>query len=1002
MRILLLGASLLLAVSSLAQAPDVAGKAFQSKSAYQTFLRTTGGDWVAQWNPATLTPSAIYGTGLPLANWHENTLEHARSHANQVLVQYRDLLGLGTSEFRESIGARMGRTWSFVFDQYFRGLPVIGGRADVRIHMTGAVSMMGSTAFPIPADFNITPALTEELARAIAWGALEQAPTGVAQPGLPRNPQLVIWGDAGAADIAPFALAWEVPISNVDRQGAGPIGRYYVDAKTGAVLHYRTDKHECGSAFCANAHHGAARSEAVGPATPLAAPVPTTVTVMGWTRTGNDAFSALVNVPLQGIVVSVPGIGTRTTDSNGEFTIDIAAPVTIAVTTLDGTHHAPITGANNPAGNFLVNPGVNSTIQLLTAAATTYEAAHTTTAYWVDRTNEFCRVILGNSAQLNTASTITPRVNIASTCNAYYTGNTINFYSAGGGCSNTAFSTVIAHEWGHGLDERYGGIANSYAEGLSEGWGDIIALYLVDSPILGSGFQTAGVGIRNGMNTRLWPYSSATAPHPAGEVWMGFAWRLRENLRASLGAAVALPLSNDIVIGSIVANATTRVNAVLEVFIADDDDANLNNGTPHYAELSAAAIAKGIAYPPILVASIAHTPLGNTTVRLTPRKVDCTAASIGAGSVTQVRLHYNAGAGNVIRNMHPNGGPNGYRAMLPGLLSGSVAYHIEAVHSSGPTVRLPVTGEYSYIVDAAASGPFTQFWAHNFDGSNAGWTSAQVLTQNDWQVGDPAGRSGTSEGVTWADPQTAASAPNCYSNDLGNTIGTQAWNGSYAANVENYLRSPVLNCTGRTGVTLRFKRWLTVEEGLYDQATIRVNGIQVWQNPQSGHLRDTVWTTVEYSIPMADNNAAVQIEWRLKSDQALQLGGWNIDDIEVGERYIAPLEAELRMLPEQAVQLAPLTLTVQTQGGSKPFLLIIGDTGGPTFIAGVPTLLVGGAYVTLFDWTDAAGAFNLGFGAPPVASSLGTIWYTQVLTFNGANTSLVTSNQFQNLFTLTP
>ena len=65
-------------------------------------------------------------------------------------------------------------------------------------------------------------------------------------------------------------------------------------------------------------------------------PVPTTVTLMAWTRTGQDAFSALVNVPLPGVVLNVPGIGNRTTDQNGEFTIDISSPVNITVGALDG------------------------------------------------------------------------------------------------------------------------------------------------------------------------------------------------------------------------------------------------------------------------------------------------------------------------------------------------------------------------------------------------------------------------------------------------------------------------------------------------------------------------------------------------------------------------------------------------------------------------------------------------------------------------------------------
>ena len=138
------------------------------KAALAAFRAEQGGNWVVQWHPATGTPSAIYGTGLALAGWTENSLAHARLHANQLLTTHRDLLGLGTSDFRESIGARMGRSWSFTFDHYFRGLPVIDGRADIRINMIGVVAMLGSRAWPIPANFGIAPRIGDDVATAVA------------------------------------------------------------------------------------------------------------------------------------------------------------------------------------------------------------------------------------------------------------------------------------------------------------------------------------------------------------------------------------------------------------------------------------------------------------------------------------------------------------------------------------------------------------------------------------------------------------------------------------------------------------------------------------------------------------------------------------------------------------------------------------------------------------------------------------------------------------------
>ncbi|MCC7064589.1 MAG: hypothetical protein IT456_17375, partial [Planctomycetes bacterium] len=665
------------------------------------------------------------------------------------------------------------------------------------------------------------------------------------------------------------------------------------------------------------------------------------------------------------------------------------------VGTLDGRHHNPLVGANAPSGVFPITPGVNSTIQLLTAAATTNEGAHTTTSYWVDVTNEYCRRILGNSSQLNTASNITATVNIASTCNAYYTGNTINFYQAGGGCANTAFSTVISHEWGHGLDDRYGGISNNSGDGLSEGWGDIIGCYIMDSPNLGQGFQTAGVALRSGNNTKL--YGSQTEVHAAGEIWMGFAWKYRENLRAAFGTPAALQISEDTVIASIVADATTQANAVIEVFVADDDDGNLANGTPHYAQLSAAAITKGMPYPQIQVASVNTTPLANTSVRLSPRLVTATAAPVSSGSITQVRLVYNSGSGSQTRIMVPNGALNGYRGMLPGILSGSVTYHVEATHSSGTIVRSPASGEYTYVVSVPPSGPFVGFFSETFDAGAVGWTTGTTSgVGNDWQRGVPNGKSSTVSGVFWSDPTAAASTGSVYGTDLG--AGTS--NGRYPNNINYYLRSPVINCSGRTGVTLRFKRWLTVEEGIYDVASISVNGVQVWANQQNGNLVDSAWTTVEYAIPAADNNSAVQVEFRLQTDAGLNLGGWNIDNFELGTRFTTPLNAELTMRPEQATAGTPINVAVTTQGGPKLFYLVLGDSTGPTLFPGVPPILVGGSFFTAFPAvTDGAGSYATSFPAPNAGATTGVIWYSQVVTLDATNTSIVTSNQWLNLFT---
>src|SRR5262245_46865732 len=200
----------------------------RDNGAFAAFVQRNGGTWWTRWCPATGTPMEIFGTGLPIAGWR-NTPEDARRQANAALVAHAQLLGLGDDEFRESIGATFGNVWSFTFEQYHRGIPVIGGRADVRINRSGRIAFLGSRAFAVAADQRVGPVIASEQAELAAWlalGKVRQQPL----PGDRRTTRLVLWADAESQVLAKVALCWEVPVDALDGNGDGPIGRYYVDA----------------------------------------------------------------------------------------------------------------------------------------------------------------------------------------------------------------------------------------------------------------------------------------------------------------------------------------------------------------------------------------------------------------------------------------------------------------------------------------------------------------------------------------------------------------------------------------------------------------------------------------------------------------------------------------------------------------------------------------------------------------------------------------------------
>jgi|688.fasta_scaffold662681_1 hypothetical protein len=74
---------------------DYRQSAWLQSEPWQQFLARHGGSWRVEWNPATSTPKAVWGSGIALDGWRENSLEAARQHANRVLLDQRELLGLG-------------------------------------------------------------------------------------------------------------------------------------------------------------------------------------------------------------------------------------------------------------------------------------------------------------------------------------------------------------------------------------------------------------------------------------------------------------------------------------------------------------------------------------------------------------------------------------------------------------------------------------------------------------------------------------------------------------------------------------------------------------------------------------------------------------------------------------------------------------------------------------------------------------------------------------------
>ncbi|HEV8112452.1 MAG TPA: hypothetical protein VGR31_06720 [Planctomycetota bacterium] len=749
------------------------------------------------------------------------------------------------------------------FHQEIGGVRVVGGYVNVLFDANGAMLSVQSTGLTDLARFATQPTVDAARALALARAAF-LADSGLAAASV-DGPTLVIRQELREKR-RQGVLAWQID-ARAEVDGAQPEGfRYWIDARDGRVLSRESTVHNFDV-------HGTVTSNATPGLLPDVAGNPPT------------------QQPMKYMLVTSAS-GNATTDANGNFNIaGVNAPLAVTFT-YNGTfnHVVNTAGANysltqtlpaNQANAVQLNvpPGGNVTSQANAFLG-------------VDHLRDWVRSVDPGDGTADFVATA--NVNLNQTCNAYYDGVSINFYAPGGGCPNTCYSTVISHEQGHWLNDFYG--TGNGPDGMGEGNADVWAMYSWETPVVAQDFFGPGTFIRTGLNTRQYCGDNNPAcygeVHADGEVWMGAAWKVRAHLQTTNGNAAGGAIANGIFLGWMNAFDQGQIHSIIETqwLTLDDDDGNLGNGTPHIADINQGFVDQG--FPPFIppyLSFTAVTEIPDQTCEASSYPVSATVVANSSPPITSTTLVWRVNGGGFNNVPMTNTSGNDWTGSIPSQPSPArVQYYISATDSAAHTLTYPAnapTGLISFTIGL----PLTRF-TDNFEtvGDN-GWTHGSVgdtaNNQDEWQHGSPLGRSGSSFGVAWSDPAVAGGGTRCWGIDLG--IGST--DGAYAQQVHPYLRSPVINLAGAFGTRLRFKRWLTVEQGIYDQARILVNGNQVWTNPVMGHTVDTAWSTQEIDISaFADNNAAVTIQFDLRSDGGLELGGWQIDDVVVLSYTSAP------------------------------------------------------------------------------------------------------------------
>jgi hypothetical protein len=804
-------------------------------AAWQKLAAT--GTWQAAWDRATGVPSRIWGSGLA-APGSIASADVAAAFARAVLAAHIALLAPGASpaDFALVSNTLDGDLRSIGFVQNHGGRRVVGGQVSFRFKHD-RLFVIGSEALPeitLPAQprARLLGAALRDRAATTLRRDLVLPDAAVTTPG--EEVVLPLIGDD-----AVLGYRIVVPVT-ID---GGADGRYlaYCDPATGEALAARQmNLFELGTVL----YHGVDRYP-------------------GRPRIDRPASSA--HVTLNGT--------PQTTSPAGQVSWSGSAPQRVATSVVGDL----VAIVNKAAG------GVLATAQLQLAAggqvvwdasAATEDDAQVQTYLNANTAKAFARELDPNMPRLG--DQIIANVNIAQDCNAFFDGQSINFFQASARCQNTGLvQDVVFHEFGHAVHvaEIIEGVG-AFDGAMSEGAADFFAAQISGDPKMGRGFFFSDAPLRDldpETSENRWPEDIGEI-HETGIIFGGAFWDLRKALISELGDSEGIRVTKQLYLGAL-RRSISIPTSLVEVLAADDDDGDLANGTPHECTIRSAYGRHGLRTASGTVVAPDHLepPTRSTTVHieLSGLAERCTGDEIAYAELAWKPSGATgpaAGAAIAVQTA-----PTRFDAELPLPTDDKMLYQVKVVFKDLSVLTLPDNLADPYY--ELYQGRTVPLYCTNFEDGDplaAGWTTGtNDGTASPWSWGGP------TMGAT--DPHAAFSASYALVQVLG---------GNYAAKASSYVKMPPIEIGRWTDVHLQYRRWLAVEDSHFDQARITVGDQQAWINStqnmggsSSAQHLDREWRFQDVSVSGYQAGHTLELGWDLTSDEGLEFGGWAIDDV---------------------------------------------------------------------------------------------------------------------------
>lgn len=941
----------------------------------RAFLAKHPGAWRIATEPTSGNAAFVFGSRFAFAGPQGNDVGWAAA-ARAVVDDHREFFGFDSTqlELRQVKPLALSRIGSsdkiaVVFDQIVDGIPVLGGSVSVLFdRKSGDVLALDTTGAPHADRAATTPRLTASQAIAaaeVAYQAYFGAPIGEV-----TNIEPVIvgpsafFGHKSSLITRGATLAWKIDAKtpgmrtdlNVPMQG-----RVFIAADDGEALKVVPTAHSIDGKVSGNVNVG---------------PEPNTTT--------NQETVGLAGVRIR--QNNSTGAILATTDANGDFTIAQSGPLTLFVE-LRGAH-CRVVNEGGTSTTFTQTGVVSGTPwnPLFNPAKTEFTTAEVAGWHHVMKFRDWVKSVDPSDTTMDFEVRTEVNKNDL-TCNAYYDGTAINLERAEGSCANTCYQDVVQHEEGHWANEVYNG---NVTGAFHEGNADNFAYYINDDSCLTTFFSGGGC-LRSATQTSVFKCDTdgdetcnGGASHTEGQALASAVWAVRDRLNAALGDAQGDLVADNLFLSWMQAyNDGAILNVIMDHWLAlDDDNGNLLDGTPHFAQINGGF--KDYGWPGVKDPQITIASAPNDNAEVADQQGITVVANVVStvSTVGAVRLFYSTNGTTFTQiNMQPTGQANEYSGTIPGLASpNTVFWYVNASNLLGDQGSFPTTAPTNRRVYHV--GDMVVLQQYKFDaGTDEGWTHVALSGQfgDQWQRGNPSG----SESAN--DPSAAFSGSNVWGTD----ISLSGTDGKYEPSSSGELRSPTFNLSSSSKVRLQYRRYLSVEEGIFDQASIRVNGTSVFQNPASPNLIDGEWTLHDIDITaQAANNASVQIAYRLTSDGGVEFGGWNIDDFTLYrvdanpagffQAYGSGCAGTGGVTPTLSGSGVPtpgqnVTITIGNGKANGAGILLLGTSQVSLPSAGC-TLLVGGALLPINLTLNGAGTIALNGPIPLGTPANDTYW----------------------------